>query len=220
MNCQHAHESLAHERYLLDEMSEIERYDFEAHFFECEACATAMRFGHQLRADAKAIFDQKPSSDERSREDTRVAWWQQPWRPAIPWAAAAVLAIALVAQVRSPGGPPSVELSGAYDPVALRPASRGAAAVVPLPHTDEHAAALALDVNIGAPGNPIAYTLTRDTGDNVLSGRAKVPAPGVPLVLLVPREQLVAGGSYTLILRRTDDPSGPGSEYRFTVAAR
>ena len=219
MTHQHAVESLAAERYLLNEMSEIERYDFEAHFFHCEECATAIRFGHQLRTDAKAIFDQKPSS-ERSRDDTQVAWWQQPWRPAIPWAAAAVLAIALVAQVRSPGGPASVELAGAYDPIALRPASRGAAAVVPLPQTDEHAAALMLDVNIGAPGNPIAYTLTRDTGDNVLSGRAKVPAPGVPLVLLVPREQLVAGGSYTLILRTAGDPSGPASEYRFSVAAR
>jgi hypothetical protein len=219
MTHQHAVKSLAAERYLLDEMSEIERYDFEAHFFDCEECATAMRLGHQLRADAKAIFDRTPSSDEPSREESRVRWWQLPWRPAIPWAAAALLAIALVAQVRGPGSPASVELARAYDPVALRPASRGAAAVVPLPLMDEHAAALALDVNIGAPGNPIAYTLTRDTGDNVLSGRAKVPAPGVPLVLLVPREQLVAGGSYTLILR-TDEASGPGSEYRFNVAAR
>ena len=134
MNCQHANESLAAERYLLDEMSEIERYDFEAHFFECEACATAMRFGHQLRADAKAIFDRKPSSDERSREDTRVAWWQQPWRPAIPWAAAAVLAIALVAQVRSPGGPAlcraerGLRSSGASPSIARRGSRRAVAA--------------------------------------------------------------------------------------------
>jgi hypothetical protein len=219
MTHQHAVESLAAERYLLEEMSEIERYDFEAHFFECQDCAEAMRFGHQLRAEAKSVFDRQPSSEEQPRLDKPAPWWQQSWRPAIPWAAAAVLAIALVAQVRSPGGPESAELARAYDPVALRPASRGAAPLVPLPLEGEHAA-LALDVNIGAPGTPIAYTLTRDSGDNVRSGRATVPAPGVPLVLLVRREQLVAGGSYTLILRLTDDPSGPGSEYRFNVAAR
>lgn len=220
MTHQHAVESLAAERYLLEEMSEIERYDFEAHFFECEECAESMRLGQQLRGEAKSLF----RSPKRSHgENTRVAWaWrQQPWRTAIPWAAAAVLAIALVAQVRAPGPAGSDELARAraYAPVSLRPASRGAVAVIPVPASGSHAA-LALEVNVGTPGDAIAYTLSRDTGNSVLSGRASVPAPGVPLVLLVPGEQLTAGSSYVLTLSAPGDPAARPAEYRFNVSPR
>ena len=218
MTHQHAVESLAAERYLLDEMSEIERYDFEAHFFECEECAESMRLGQQLRAEAKSLF----RSPKRSHgENTRIAWaWrQQPWRTAIPWAAAAVLAIALVAQVRTPGPGRSDELARAYEPVSLRPASRGAVTVIPVPASGSHAA-LALEVNVGTPGDAIAYTLSRDTGNSVLSGRATVPAPGVPLVLLVPGEKLTAGSSYVLMVTAPGDPAARPAEYRFDVAPR
>jgi Putative zinc-finger len=218
MTHQHAVDTLAAERYLLDEMSDIERHDFEAHFFGCEECAGIMRLGHQLRTDAKALF---PSPIRAREENRRVApaWWQQPWRTAVPWAAAAMLAIALVVQLRTPPPSTSDELATTYEPVSLRPVSRGAVTVVPAPAAGERAA-LALEVNIGAPGDPIAYTLTRDNGNSVLSGRATVPAPGVPLVLLVPGGQLTAGSSYVLTLTAAGDSAARPAEYRFDVAAR
>jgi hypothetical protein len=137
----------------------------------------------------------------------------------VPWAAAAMLAIALVVQLRTPQPTRSDELASVYEPVSLRPVSRGAVTVVPAPASGERAA-LALEVNIGAPGDAIAYTLTRDNGTSVLSGRATVPAPGVPLVLLVPGGQLTAGSSYVLTLTPAGDPAARSAEYRFDVATR
>jgi hypothetical protein len=217
MTHQHARETLAAERYLLDEMPEIERYSFEEHFFECEDCAEDMRLGNRLRTDARRIFTASSSNPAAS---SPASSWRRPAASiALPWAAAAVLALALFAQMRTP--PPLVGETGAraYEPVALRPVSRGAMSVVPLPATGEHAA-LALEVNIGAPGAPIAYTLTRDDGTAVLSGRAMVPDAGVPLLLLVPGERVVAGGSYVLTLTASGDAAARPAAYRFGVAVR
>ena len=46
--------TLAAERYLLDEMSEIEKFAFEDHFFDCAECADDVRAGSAMRAGAKA----------------------------------------------------------------------------------------------------------------------------------------------------------------------
>lgn len=217
MTHQQAVESLAAERYLLDEMPEIERYSFEEHFFACEACAESMRLGHRLRRDASDVFEPGSLRQERGTTDAAAPRWPS-WRTAMPWAAAAVLAIALVVQGQRLGPPGTDEMTRAYTPVTLRPASRGAITTVTPPASGE-SLALALDVNIGAPGSPIAYTLSRD-GASVASGRATTPAAGVPLLLLVPGDRLAPSGSYVLSLSAPDQPSVPPAEYRFDTAAR
>ena len=42
--------TLAAERYLLDEMPEIEKFAFEEHFFDCAECADDLRAGSAMRA--------------------------------------------------------------------------------------------------------------------------------------------------------------------------
>ena len=44
----------AAERYLLDEMPELERYTFEAHFFDCDECAESVRTGALMREGVAA----------------------------------------------------------------------------------------------------------------------------------------------------------------------
>jgi hypothetical protein len=215
MTHEQAVETLAAERYLLDEMSEAERDSFEEHFFACEECGEAMRLGSHLRTDATAIFTPAqgtarilPGPADRNRRAR--------WRPApsvmIPWAAAAVLALTVAYQSRV-----AVPGDGAFAPVAIRPASRGAVPAIALPASGS--VALALDVNTGAEGNPLRYRLTSENGTEVMSGTTKVPSPGVPLVVVIPASRLEAGAAYTVTLT-VGEGGAPASEYRFSTAPR
>lgn len=211
MTHEQALETRAAERYLLEEMSELERYRFEEHFFACDECAEHMRLGHQLRAQAPALFDARPAAvPAPARPAASRA------RQLAPWAAAAALALALVYQDRvadAPGGPVESQ-SQAFEPIALRPATRGAIQNVPLPPSGE-SLALALDVNIGAPGDALTYTLAREDGSPILAGQTRVPAPGTPLVVVMPAAALDQG--YHLITLRTADAGVPPAEYRFNA---
>ena len=53
MTHQQAIDGMASERYLLDEMSEVERFEFEAHYFDCAECADDVRLGEMLREEAR-----------------------------------------------------------------------------------------------------------------------------------------------------------------------
>ena len=208
-----AMETLAAERYLLDEMSEVERHSFEEHFFDCAECAESVRLGGRLRDDARALFPAVASS--RPARVKVLPFWRRP-SSVLPWAAAATLALALVYQTNRPQAGADVQ---ALAPVALRPASRGAVPEVALPDA-AHAAVLALDVNIGAPGERVTYRLAREDGEAVAGGDAVVPAPGAPLIVLVPRRRLEGGGTFLLTLSLAGGSATPPSEYRFTVAPR
>ena len=56
MTHQQAVDRHAVERYLLDEMPEIERYAFEEHLFDCEMCADDIRIGAVMREGVEAGF--------------------------------------------------------------------------------------------------------------------------------------------------------------------
>jgi hypothetical protein len=176
-----------------------------------------MRLGHQLRAAAKDVF--APAVPRAAEKRAAPARAGRRWSlmTAVPWAAAAALALALFAQVRQPGLPAGADEMTAYVPVALRPASRGQLPEVNVPQSGS--VALSLDVNIGAPGQAIAYRLAREDDSEAASGRAAVPPPGVPLVLTVPAERLRPAGTFVLTLT-ADGDGGPPAEYRFNAAER
>ena len=56
MTHQQAVDTLAAERYLMDEMSEADRQEFEDHFFSCELCADDLRIATAMLQGAKAGF--------------------------------------------------------------------------------------------------------------------------------------------------------------------
>ena len=210
MTHQHAIDTHAAERYLLNEMPELERYTFEEHFFECEVCAEDMRVASQLRQEASTVFAGAPAARAARPARSRAA-------VTLPWAAAAVLAIGLVYGVqRAPGfGSATLVLA----PVALRPATRGAVPTVTLPEGDA-VVSLALEVNLPEGGAPLTYSLGRDDGEaEIASGRADAPAPGMPLIVVVPASRLSPGASHVIRVGRPDSQVPP-LEYRFAVAAR
>jgi hypothetical protein len=225
MTHQEAVSTLASERYLLEEMTELERHAFEDHFFDCPECADDVRAGAYLRECARPGM-RAQGTGQPAPSSSVVAF---PSKPAprkiptfIPWAAAATLALVSGYQAlflgtgrSGPGFEPQ-----ALAPVALRPASRGAEAVVVV--EPDKPVALALDVNIGAnagrPAAELEYDLRTIDGPSILSGRAPAPEAGSPLFLLVPGASLSAPGRYLLTV--ADSTGQAIGEYRFATKTR
>jgi hypothetical protein len=233
------------ERYLLNEMSELDRHAFEAHFFECEVCADDVRAAALMREGVKAGFLGRASDARRAAADPHgnggteilpfalsapphepsgVVTAFQPrrrWSPSVllPWAAAATLALAVGYQAlwTIPDLRRQVVGPQALSPVPLRPASRGADVSVARP--TEGPLALAVELAGIAPGAGLTYDLRTAGGQVAASGAALAPPPGVPLLLLIPRSSLVGAGSYVLSVRASvGEPAV--LDYRFTISDR
>ncbi len=223
MTHQRATATLAAERYLLDEMSEIERMAFEAHYFDCPQCAADVRAGELMRAGTMtqdAAAQAAPSEFVAPAPVALRPAGQPRWqRTFVPWAAAA--AIALFAGYQSLFVVPALRRAiapQALDAVTLRPASRGAEPVVHI-RPGERAVLFALDVNATASGPEIEYELQMDNGSSRFTDRARTPAPGSPLLLLMPVQRLASGQRFAIVVRDPARPESPLGEYRFVVAS-
>jgi hypothetical protein len=219
MTHQDAVDTLASERYLLDEMSEQDRQTFEEHYFQCEICADDLRVAAAMLQGAKEGFagasaagNVLPMAAGR-RAAPKTAWYRS---AVLPWAAAAMLA--LVAGYQSLGikqnAPPL-----ALTPHTLRPQSRGAEAVVPVDPRGGPTM-LAIEVNDPPQAGEVTYELSSTDGRRIVSGRAPAPASGSPLLLLMPSWTLVGPMHYILSVH---DAAGSGrllGEYRFSVSAQ
>lgn len=82
----------AAEQYLLGEMSEVEREEFELHFFECPECAESLEDAAMLVANARAVF-QEPLAPQPAPVRERKKWLVFPQWNFAPVAAAAGLAV-------------------------------------------------------------------------------------------------------------------------------
>lgn len=198
----------AAERYLLDEMPEIERYAFEEHFFDCAECAEDVRTGGLMREGVRAGLLGKAEGRGQKADG---------WTRVLPWAVAATLALALGYQALwvVPGLQKQLPLSQGLSPITLRSATRGAEPTVARPSTG--VVAFAIDLAGVPAGTRLSYDLRAADGGSVASGAAVAPTPGTPLLLLVPASAVQAAGSYVLSVR-AGDIAGPASvDYRFTI---
>ena len=207
--------TLATERYLLDEMTEIERFAFEEHFFDCVECADDVRAGSVMRRAVKAGL-----LPDAAQEQTAVPLktGSRRWNPTVvvPWAAAAMLALAVGYQSLAPAGGDRLHI-GALTPVTIRPDSRGAAPTVSI-SGDAEAITLALDVDAPERAD-LTYELRTSAGTRVANGRLTAPRAGTPLLLLVPLWTLTPSTQYILAVQGAADGPLIG-EYRFATGAR
>lgn len=207
--------TLATERYLLDEMSELERFAFEEHFFDCVECADDVRTGSVMRRAVKAgLLPEAP----REQNVAPLQTVKRRWNPAVvvPWAAAAMLALAVSYQALTPAAGDRLHV-GALTPVTIRPDSRGTVPTVAF-GGDAEAITLALDVT--APeGSDLSYVLRTSAGARVAGGRLIAPRAGTPLLLLVPVWTLTPSTQYILAVQGAADGPLIG-EYRFATGAR
>lgn len=218
--------SLASERYLLDEMPDPERDAFEAHFFDCPECAEDVTAGARMRDGVEAglvahpqiarVAAFTPAQKPTAGVPVRLA---QPWyrSAALPWAVAATLAVMVGYQAQQPAVPGMGLEAGAAEtlaPVLLRPASRGAVPVVRLEGSTH--AALALDVD-AAGATEVSYDVLDGAGAVVTRGRGPAPAAGAPLLVVIPTFTLKAEQRYSLTVRDAAAAARTLGEYQFAT---
>jgi hypothetical protein len=202
---QEAVDTLATERYLLNEMSETDRAAFEEHYFSCEDCAQDIKAAHDFRQGAREVFRAEqarrpgPATVVDLASRTRSAWYRS---AIVPWAMAASLAGIVVYQSASvrttvPPEPMAEPMARVLSPITLRPESRGQDPVV----TTAAAArgtTFFVDINGARPGTELAYVLVNAAGRQVASDRTAAPADGMPLVVLLSAKAVGDPGRYAL----------------------
>jgi Putative zinc-finger len=218
MQHQQALATKASERYLLGEMSEPERFDFEAHYFDCPACADDVRTGAALARGIKAVC----AEDVALRPHTAVVLglprrgWLAWLSPASLVPSAAAAGFACVAAWQAFVLIPSMRWAGApqaLSPIALRAAARGEEQALTI-RRDQPVSALSLDVNSADPGVPLTYDLIAPGGAIRHSGATQAPPAGSPLIVLLPTAAIREPGSWTLSLRNRQ---GVETRYPFSV---
>ncbi len=213
----HALATKASERYLLGEMSEPERFDFESHYFSCESCAEDVRTGAVLARGIKAVCAAGETSAPREPAREKRGWFD--WlSPAIMAPSAAAVAFAVLAGYQALVVIPPMRAIAELEPqeqVTLHAETRGAAPVV---HVEKGSglSILSIDVNVGEPGENLTYELLRPGGEIVKTGAAKVPAAGSPLLFPVYTSVLKPAGLWMLILH-PPDPKAIAERYPFQI---
>jgi len=221
MTHQQAVEKHAAERYLLDEMPELERFAFEAHYFECAECAESVRMGALMQEGISEGLLPGTRAEALAPEAPRpAAALGSPFRTWLPWAVAALLTVGIGYQAlwQVPNLRTQVARTQALAPVVLRSATRGAEPAVVRPA--DGVIAFALDLPGVSTDTRLTYDLRTADGSSVASGTAVAPSPGTPLLLLVPGSAVSATGSHTLSVRAADTPASLPVEYRFTITER
>ena len=243
MDHQKAERARAADRYLLGELSDTEREEFEEHFFSCPECASEVRAGALFRANARAVFlDESMQPAHEGRESEHAGWlgWlgAQPamaasWvaarmRPAmaVAWATTCVLLLLtgyqrLVVVPRLRTELAQVSVPQPYEPFTLRTVTRGDDLTLEVPRS---ARFVGLTLHLDPQYKFRAYRaeFAAESGASRFSVTAASPrAAGLPLCFLVPVSSLPIGG-YTMVLQGLDSVSQEQAgekigTYRFLV---
>jgi hypothetical protein len=189
----------AAERYLLGEMSEPERFDFESHYFECQECAGDVRAVHTLARGVKELGREEAAAGSPAPRRQWLAWLTPP----VLAPAAMALGFAVLAGYQAWVVIPSMRWqtgSLATAPTALRAAARGEEQALEI-RKDDPVSVLSLDVNNAEPGTPLAYEVIAPGGEVRIANSTRVPPPGAQLIVLLSNTEFRQPGAWALVLR-------------------
>lgn len=205
-------------------MSDTDRDAFEEHFFDCQHCADDLRTGAAMLQGARAGFAGTATAGRTfsmaakrpGQVMTPAVWYRS---AVVPWAMAATLAV--VAGYQGLFVMPALRVGRDAGPMALaavtlRPESRGAEPVV-APASAGGPVSLAIEISDAPQGGEIVYTLSDSNGRQIVSGRAAAPAPGTPLLLLLPSWTVVGPMHYILSVHDAAPAGRSLGEFRFVV---
>jgi len=211
--------AMAAERYVLGELQDAEREQFEEHFFGCPECAQDVR-------DLATITD---GAREWLREPRKAAPKQKAPAPAGLWgwlrlspsyAMAGALAASLLAGVTGYAGYEVAQLRGGIRPQAvdsflLRPETRGEAAEIPVHRIGSF---LLFEADVPGATGEVQWDLAR-AGSQKLIEHQSAPAPqqGASFKVLLPASVLPPG-DYTLTVRSTSNTTELGL-FKFKITA-
>ncbi len=186
-------------KYLLDELSEDERAEFEAHLFECPVCADEVRKDFTIAENLKEVVrEQKSEVSERS--SVWIAWLQ----PAslIPTFVAAALAVVVCFQLSHA---PVYEAQIIPDSSQIVPAARSNPVPLKVERTNK---VLWLNFRVDASKpDKFICDFQNDAGASVISVTTQ-PANSVAFLLNVPvPAKLFPPGRYRMILHPATAPT-------------
>jgi hypothetical protein len=218
MQHQQAVATKASERYLLGEMSEPERFDFETHYFDCPACADDVRTGAALARGVKAVCAEDTALRPHTtvvRELPRGGWFS--WLPPVLVPSMAAVALGCLAAWQAFVVIPSLRWAGApqaLSPVVLRAAARGEEQALAI-RRGQALSLLSLDVNAADPGVPLIYEVIAPGGALRHQGTTQAPPAGSPLIVVLPHAAIREPGAW--VLRLCNQQGAEIARYPFSV---
>jgi hypothetical protein len=202
MEHEDAVETLAAERYILGELPETERDNFEAHFFECMDCASDIRVLSQLKEGARAaVMAEAPAPAKPVKLSWREKWTLSWFTPGVAFAAIATLATTAsltswqYMQLRGSGEPQTVAS------IMLRPETRGEVAKVDVSQAGDFQL---LEADLpGATGDLKWQLQPEGSTESMAEGSGAAPQAGASFKILVP-SHMVQRGTYRVVVRSAD----------------
>lgn len=214
----------AAEKYLLGDMSALERDDFEEHLFVCTQCAEAVKAGVVFADNARSVFREqalRPQAEYLVASAKRtLPWWKRYGLPVLAPTFVSLVLLCLAAYQRFvllPDLKLQLAQTTSPQPLAafpLRPVSRGEQQVIDVP---ENARFLSVYFDV-ATESPSGYIceIRNTSGAARLTIQVPQSKPGESVNLLLERSQLPAG-DYVLIVRAAQPDAKEIGQYAFRV---
>src|SRR5271156_119793 len=219
MDHRQATESMAVEKYLLEELTPEARDQFEEHFFDCEECAVELRATAGFIDAAKKEFRANPVP--RPGAISKVESFWEPLRPALAWSAlaASLLVTAYqnvivypglrtqIAQLSAPEILPSLSLVGGNSrggggiPAVAVGAKQPFLLLLDIPTQDRYSSYTCL---LYAPSGSLSWRVEVSAQSAKDTVSIRVPSAGTP------------PGTYTLLVKGNGDPAAPGTAVDLT----
>jgi hypothetical protein len=200
----------AAERYVLGELTAVERDAFEEHFFDCMVCSddvvTATALADNARGALAAPFPADTKIVEKGSNSGSFSWIRDFFRGPllVPALSAASLVLATVVAYQNTAVIPGLrtELASrdevrAVPSITLHSVARGAGEPLSVSSSEPYLL-LQADVVPDQPVTRYLMTVLDSSGAEVFRETVRAPEPGTPVSLLVPAHRL-RSGSYTLV---------------------
>jgi hypothetical protein len=231
MNHNEAVEQMTVERYLLGELDNTARDEFEEHLFNCPECALDTRVANAFIDGAKAQLGElapaQPQVKSAPKREKGRSFWSLAWRPAFAAPVFAALAAVVCYQnlvtlpdLRKAGGEPAVI------PVApLTGATRGDVRAT-ITADPAHGIAVPIDIPLDPGlGSFVSYSFQVRDPQGKLAWSGSIPAPAPPstgdfnLSLVLPG-RILKDGAYSVSIAGigAHGESTPIEQYAFNVA--
>jgi hypothetical protein len=212
------------EKYLLDEVSQPEREEFEAHFFDCQECAEEMRTTAAFLAGAKLEL-RRSHVAQPARAAAKKPWFYILRRPAVAAPAFALLLLIVAYQTimilpRFAGARTQPRNPEILTTLALSGANRrdGTAPIAATPQGQP----LLLSLDISTAERFSSYTCVLVAPSGAVVWRLPVSATQAKdtVAISVPSGSLSPGNYRLLVQGRANAGADPVDlvSYRFTVA--